>query len=68
MDKGYYDYDYKEPSEDWEIIQESANSNEELAAQLAKMGLKPRPQKPLTDEEIQAAGLELLKSGEQHKR
>lgn len=68
MDKGYYDYDYKEPSEDWEIIQESANSNEELAAQLAKMGLKPRPKKPPTDEEIQAAGLEFLKGREQHKR
>lgn len=58
MDKGYYDYDYKEPSEDWVTIQGSANSNEELAAQLAKMGLKPRPKKPMTAEEMQRIAME----------
>ena len=58
MDKGYYDYDYKEPSEDWVIVQESANSDDELAAQLAKMGLKPRPKKPLTAEEMQRIAME----------
>lgn len=58
MDKGYYDYDYQEPSDDWVIVQESANSDDELAAQLAKMGLKPRPKKALTAEEMQRIAME----------
>ena len=58
MDKGYYDYDYSEPSEDWVTVQESANSDDELAARLEKMGLKPRPKNPLTAEEMQRIAME----------
>lgn len=58
MDKGYYDYDYKEPSEKWETVQKSAKNDNELMNQLAKMGLKPRPKKPMTAEEMQRIAMQ----------
>lgn len=61
MDKGYYDYDYKEQPKKVVLTQEDKEifSTDKLDAIL---GVKRKTEEPPTDEEIQAAGLDFLKS------
>lgn len=57
LDKGYYDYDYQEPSERSKAAKSEAKSDAELAERLRKMGLIVRPKakpQPMSAEELQA--------------
>ena len=57
LDKGYYDYDYQEPSERSKAAKSEAKSDAELAERLRKMGLTVRPKakpQPMSAEELQA--------------
>ena len=57
LDKGYYDYDYQEPSERSKAAKAEAKSDAELAERLRKMGLIVRPKakpQPMSAEELQA--------------
>lgn len=55
LDKGYYDYDYEKPSERTEAALTAAKSDAELAEELKRIGLTPKPKKKtLTPEQLQA--------------
>lgn len=54
IDKGYYDYDYSEPSEDYKFIKQAAKTDDELMSKLSKLGFG-KAKKPNTAEELQRA-------------
>lgn len=58
MDKGYYDYDYSKPSEDYKTVKNEAKSEEELARRLQNMGFGIKKKQPLTPEQLQAEVME----------
>lgn len=60
MDKGYYDYDYKEPEVKREVVIKK-KSDKEVSAMLARFGFKTKltsEAKPLTAEEMQRIAME----------
>ncbi|OKY84321.1 MAG: hypothetical protein BHV69_09880 [Bacteroidales bacterium 52_46] len=60
-DKGYYDYDYAEPSEKTISALTAATSDEELTEHLKRIGFGVTPKKHISPEEAQRIVMEEIK-------
>ena len=52
IDKGYYDYDYQEPSKEKKVLMNSVKNDEELKLLLRHLGIEPN-KKSETAEDLQ---------------